>query len=119
MHTALIGTVPETGVLSTNFVVPDSRHVFILIGYPRTNPADIHGELKLTNELGADTFPISKAAPDANWLASMGLNAVLVTQKSLAEKSFAGRYAPGSKCHIIVQLTNAPKSSAVYLGFLK
>ena len=120
LRTTMIASIPDSGTLSTNFIIPDSSHVFLLVGWRGTAEGTVQGKITLVSENATNSIVMSMSNPDANWLRHLGLNSVLVNTQSLTDKMAVGnRHQPGSKCQILLALTNAPKSSAVYVGYLK
>jgi hypothetical protein len=116
----MIAAIPDSGVLSTNFVIPMSRYVSVLIAYPGTGPGLVEGELRFVREDGTNSLTVSTTSEEANYLRHLGLKSVLVNRFSLTDTRFVGgAYLPGSKCQILLTLTNKPKNSSVYLSYLK
>ena len=116
----MVAAIPGSGTLSTNFIIPDSRHVFLLVGWRGIAEGAIQGKVTLVSEKATNSLDLSQNNPDANWLRHIGLKSVLVNTQSLTAKAVVGgRFRPGSKCQILLALTNAPQSSAVYVGYLK
>jgi hypothetical protein len=120
LQTTMLASVPDSGTLSTTFTIPDSQHVFLLLGWRGADPGRIQGEITLASKHATNVLLISKNNPDANWLRHLGLSSILVTTHSMtAETVDSGRHRPGAECKLRLAITNAPRSSAVYLGFLR
>ena len=117
LHSQILADIPKNGILSTNFTIPDSDHVFILVGYRGSN-AVVNGELTLLKDNATNTISISSNSPASNWLNSLGMRSVLVTRHSLAGRD-PSDYQAGDKCYFSLKLDHAPKSAVVCVGYLK
>jgi hypothetical protein len=117
LRTEVLAKIPEGGVLVTNFVIPASDHVFILIGYKEANET-VTGEVKLVGASNPITLVISTNSLQSNWLKESGMNAVLVNSQSITMIDSLN-YQPGQKCAVSLKLKNAPPSAVLCVCYLK
>jgi hypothetical protein len=117
LQTTLIASVPNSGAISTSFMVPNSRHVFVLIASPDSNAA-FEGEVILVANGKTLSFPIGTSAVRSNWLQHRGLHSIMVNAESLTLEGSKARIDAGSKCVISVTISNTPPTAEIWLAYL-
>jgi hypothetical protein len=111
-----LADVPISGILTTNFTVPNSSHIFLLLGFSH-DKTNIAGTFHITGVKGSRTFPISGNSPRANWLEPYGIDSRMIITNSISART-SGFCEPGTECKFTIVLTNAPKAPVVYMCYL-
>ena len=118
LHKKHLGSVDENGHLAAEFTVPNSKHVFLVVGYPSDQDGKFNGTLLLSDNTLQKRFIIDDSLQEANWLKKEHLKSIIINEKSLVNYLFNEqsrlRLERDGKYTVMVNLTEYTKGLELY-----
>ena len=118
LHKKHLGSIDGNGHLAVEFTIPNSEHVFLVVGYPSDQEGNFNGTLLLSDNMLQKKFVIDDSLQEANWLKKEHLKSIVINDKSLIDYLFDGqsrlRLERDGKYTVTVNLKEFTKGLELY-----